>query len=53
MGAALLNKLVLDTNIGSSLPERVDWLHQQLTILRQKLEVLVSSSLPMLLNPMA
>ena len=46
MGAALLNQLILDTNLGFSLSDRLDWLYRQLMILRQKLEVLVGSTLP-------
>lgn len=41
MGAALLNQLVLDTELGSNLPERLGWLDRQLGMLRQKLEAIV------------
>lgn len=38
MGAALLNQLIADTSLGSNLSDRLNWMSQQLTVLRQKLE---------------
>ncbi|MEO0948345.1 MAG: hypothetical protein AAFY11_09415, partial [Cyanobacteria bacterium J06641_5] len=38
MGAALLNQLIADTSLGANFSDRLDWMSQQLTVLRQKLE---------------
>ena len=40
MGAALLNQLILDTTLGLSLTDRLDWLSLQLIALRHKLEAI-------------
>jgi hypothetical protein len=51
LGGELITRVAMDPSLGESLDERLEWLHEQLYSLRQKIECLAALRSPSQLAP--